>query len=406
MMPKNITMRNSIQFITLIAAAGAAGWFGFESTLFDGPRIESQRFIASVFILIWLWRFIPNRLCAWLSLASWHVGAASCVPQEWRLFFGNEWGWPVLITWGLIISAPLLVLPHRWRAAGLCFGSLVAAITPFGMANPLLAATAFFPGWQWIGLFLAALLLALPVFRSEKVAISALIGACVVGTSLHMLVPPMTPPTDAWAVQTNLGKHPSLPSAWFKRQIDVANRVNADIEAGARLIVTPEGTVDVWDGWATPLWRKTAQMAKDRNAVVLLGIYRQAPGGRWENGLLSLGDGAFYPSVMPMPIGMWHPWQKTEHYPMALGALGRVIHTPHGDAAYLLCYEELLLWPLAAKMAVGTPHLLIAAANQWFTDEKTSIAQSRSVRLQASLWGLPLLRSVNYSQYRFLPGGA
>jgi len=47
-----------------------------------------------------------------------------------------------------------------------------------------------------------------------------------------------------------------------------------------------------------------------------------------------------------MPISMWKPWNEKEHYPFDFTQLARTIKTPVGEAAYLICFEELLVWRL------------------------------------------------------------
>ncbi|HEU0276624.1 MAG TPA: hypothetical protein VFQ95_02200, partial [Rhodanobacteraceae bacterium] len=72
-----------------------------------------------------------------------------------------------------------------------------------------------------------------------------------------------------------------------------------------------------------------------------------------------------------------------------------LIPTPFGPAAHLICYEELLPWPLEEQELAGRPKLLVSAADQWFATGWLGRAQARSVELQARMWGLPLLRAVN-----------
>lgn len=382
---------------TVLAFAG--GWFGFNSFLLNGYGSESARFMAGVLALVLAWRFcVRTRLSAWLVLAGWYLGASIAIPSAWAAFFGDDWGWATWMAFAALSAAPALILPSRLTPLALSFAAVVTTLTPIGMVNPVLAATAFFPGLGWLGLLLALALLSFPYIKHEKLFTSGLIVAALAGTVLNTKTPNPVQPEGAWAVETREGAHPTLVVEWFARQARVTLNARAFIEGGATLVVTPEGTVDSWDAWSKLAWKKTAEAAKKHRSMLLVGVYRHAPGSRiWQDGLLDMTTGKFYGASMPMPTSMWKPWDDKEHYPIDLSQLPRTIQTPQGEAAYLICYEEMLLWPLAAKMAAGNPSFLISVVNQWFTTSTTSfVPQERSIRLQARLWGLPLVRAANW----------
>lgn len=386
----------------LMAAAG--GWVSLNSGALH--RIEflqdastAQFAMAGVALLVMAWRLAGNaRLTAFALLFAWYLGAGSAVPSGWLAFFRNDWGYVALLVWAALAATPAMLLPSRFAPYSLALGAAITAITPIGMMNPIIAAIAFWPGGQWLGLAFAVTILALPAIRRDKAFVAASVGVMLWGTVQNAWYEhdKPSPPEYAHAVTTYEGWHPSLAIEWFGRQARIADAVKNDIASGAMLVATPEATVDKWDAWAEAVWRHTKAAAQEADSMVLLGVYRELPDKTWQNGLLDLASGEFYGATMPMPISMWKPWSKREHYPVDLSQIARTIRTPQGEAAYLICWEEMLLWPLAAKMTAGDPELLISAANQWFTNGSTKEAQQRSIEMQARLWGVPLLRAVNW----------
>lgn len=380
------------------ALAALGGWAAFNSFVLNeyGTPLLA---IAGVVLLVLSWRLgARNRATSWAILAAWHIGAAASIPSGWFAFFGNNSGWLALPIWAAIAAAPALFFPARFAPYTLGISALLTAITPLGMMNPVTAATGLFPGWGWYGLAGAVGVLMLPSIKHPKsfgvIGMLVLFWGVIQNAQFDAHSP--ATPDSAWAVETREGEHPKLAVEWFGRQGRVADLVQGGIEDGALLTVTPEGTVDSWDVWAQAAWRHAVAASKKHEGVALLGTYRKTDQG-WQNGLINLASGEFYGAVVPMPVSMWKPWGK-EHYPFDFSQLTKRINTPIGEAAYTICFEELLIWPLAAKMSHGRPALLVSAANQWFADPETAEAQKRSVNLQARLWGLPLLRAVNWPQ--------
>lgn len=381
----------------LMAATG--GWLALNSFSLNEYTNAPSLAMAGVALLVMSWRLSARtRLSAWALLFAWHVGAGTSIPSGWSAFFNDQWGYVAWFAWAAFISLPALLIPARFTQYGLFVGATLAAITPFGMLNPLGAAIAFWPEGGVAGLLLAPGILLLPSIKHEKKFAMAGIAICFFGILQNIWFDMKKPSPPDWAhsMQTHEGWHPKLALEWFGRQARSADAARNDIEAGVKLLVTPEATVDKWDQWSEAVWRHAKAAATDKNSMVLLGVYREMPEG-WKNGLLDLATGEFYGASVSLPLTMWHPWNNKEHFPLDLAQLPRTIKTPVGEAAYLVCFEEVLVWPLAAKAIFGNPSLLISSANQWFTDESaTAEAQKRSIELQARLWRLPLLRAVNW----------
>ena len=364
-----------------------AGWMSFQSNVLNYPIYESQRFIAAIVLLCWVWRSVKTKKAAWLTLFGWYLGAASSIPSEWQVFFGNSWGWLGMIAFAAIAAIPVFVVPQRWIKFGLIPATFITALSPIGMLTPWMAAFAFFPGFGWVGLFLSLVIQGLPAIKTEKDMVAVLIALCFIGTVLNTNPKYSSTSPTAWGIQTYDGNKNN-----YIRQQNIQLAVRSNLTVGANLLLTPEGTVDDWGAYSKTIWQ---HIPVPDQSQVFIGAYLATPQGH-QDGLVDISTGEFYPNTMPMIIGMWHPWSKEDHYPINLSSLTQTIQTKHGKAAYLICYEELLLWPLAGKMFMGHPNIILSAANQWFTTRKTDIAQARSISLQSRLWGLPLVRAVNY----------
>jgi apolipoprotein N-acyltransferase len=64
-------------------------------------------------------------------------------------------------------------------------------------------------------------------------------------------------------------------------------------------------------------------------------------------------------------------------------------------AAVLICYEQLLAWPIL-RSALEHPTLLIAISNEaWTTTTVVPHVQQACARAWARLFGLPLISAIN-----------
>jgi hypothetical protein len=394
-----IKLRNYFAITTLAIIGFVAGWFSFQAFgLSSLGMSDGQRFAASVLLLVSCWHyFAKSKMRGFLILFGWYLGATASIPSEWGAFFSNNQGIVGWIAFAGIAAIPVIAIPKKYMKYGLVIAALTLALTPLGITNPILASAALFPAMKWFGFALAIFVLALPVMP-EKPFVIVLIAFGFFGVvSNTRYIQPHAPYSSITKV-TWLGAMPKDQQSmgWYQRQREMALNIKQDVRDGAKLIITPEGTTDNWSSWSNYIWDDAAKLAHDKEAQVLIGVYKNS-NGIWRDGLLDITNNQFYPSSFPMLFGMWHPWNVMGHFPMNFNALNKVIPTQYGDAAYAVCYEETLLLPLTAKMITNKPRLIISIANQWFTNPQTSIAQTRSIQIQARLWDLPLLRSVDFS---------
>jgi hypothetical protein len=101
---------------------------------------------------------------------------------------------------------------------------------------------------------------------------------------------------------------------------------------------------------------------------------------------------AFYQRV-PVPVGMWKPFSPTS-VPLRLSAPG-VLAVDHQRAAVLICYEQMLTFPILASM-LQHPTVIVGISNTFWVDRTTIPRyQASAVRGWAMLFRLPYLLAVN-----------
>ncbi|MCL4853792.1 MAG: hypothetical protein KJZ78_20740 [Bryobacteraceae bacterium] len=97
---------------------------------------------------------------------------------------------------------------------------------------------------------------------------------------------------------------------------------------------------------------------------------------------------------IPVPGGMWTPFRRDGGFALNLFAPGTA-DVGGQRIAILICYEQLLVWPIL-RSAIERPTLLIAVSNEvWTANTRIPVIQKSCVRAWARLFGLPVLSAIN-----------
>jgi apolipoprotein N-acyltransferase len=97
---------------------------------------------------------------------------------------------------------------------------------------------------------------------------------------------------------------------------------------------------------------------------------------------------------IPVPIAMWNPLKTAA---ARLNISGAGVINLHGErAAVLICYEQLLTWPVLASMAERPTVLIAIANNHSVTGTPIPRFQLAAVRAWARLFRLPYFSAVNW----------
>ena len=90
---------------------------------------------------------------------------------------------------------------------------------------------------------------------------------------------------------------------------------------------------------------------------------------------------------------MWRPFSK-DGVPLRLWAPG-VLAIDHQRTALLICYEQMLVFPVLASM-LRHPSVIVGLSNTfWFDSTTVQRYQATALRAWAKLFHLPLFSAVN-----------
>jgi hypothetical protein len=214
-------------------------------------------------------------------------------------------------------------------------------------------------------------------------------------------------------------------------------------DLAARVLIFPEAVVPRWSDATKLFWQKSLDRARARGQILALGAglpaaqartaqdYREElhelrsldfaaaidalksadkPHANYgiapatdaikqyaepiDNTMVIVGaeSGTFYQRV-PVPVGMWRPFSRTS-VPVRFASPG-VIAIDRQRTAVLICYEQMITWPILASM-LQHPTVIVGISNTFWVDH-TSIPryQSSALRGWAKLFRLPYLSAVN-----------
>jgi hypothetical protein len=366
--------------VALIVAAAAVGVVAWNGHVLALP-------LACAFPA--LWAFAPSRKVSAMVSAGYFLAASRGLPQGVVNFYGSDVNLGIAL-WVGAAAAFVLVHALLWqrqpgmgRAAKFTLAAVLMSVPPFGIvgwAQPVTAAGILFPGWGWWGLAAtAAILLAMTV------------GACFwAWSAAHWISPP---PPDGWAgLDTQFGSAPDL-----DQTSALLRRVRAAGIAGARIVVLPESVAGLWTPTKSLLW---IEALHDAGVTAIVGAAIVNREG-YDNVMVEIGDGrarALYSQRMPVPLSMWQPWLAWTG--KGGGASASFFGNPVVEAdgrrvTALICYEQLLVWPVLQSMW-ERPDVVVAIGNDWWTSGTSILAiQQASTRAWVSLFGLPLVLAFN-----------
>ncbi|NTA40331.1 conjugal transfer protein TraB [Agrobacterium salinitolerans] len=386
-------MHPDLRTCVLIVSAIGAGWFAWSGFVLALP-------LSLAFSVVW--SMANSRKVAALVSGGYFLAASRGLPQGVATFYGSDM-LPGILLWVIASSAFVFVHTLLWtavdglqRAFRYLAVCILMAVPPFGIlgwAHPITAAGVLFPGWSWLGLVALATGLAVLVSRYRPLAIFALSGMWA--WSAASWTPALLPP--AWTgvdlkYGSSLGRDPSL-----QRQLALAGSALERFSAGGRVTVFPESALGFWTPTTERVWQRAL---KGSDKIVIAGSAVVIDGG-YDNVLVAIteaGGKVIYRERMPVPGAMWQPWRSL--LGRSGGARAHFFGNPVVDiggtrVAPLICYEQLLVWPILHSIA-HDPDIIVAVVNGWWT-EGTSIVpiQNASAVAWARLFDKPLVTSFN-----------
>lgn len=349
-----------------------------------------------------LWAMSPSRRVAALVSAGYFLAASRGLPQGVANFYSADL-WPGFLLWFaaslsfVAVHAALWTRhPGRGRAVRYLAAAVLTGLPPFGItgwAHPLTAAGVLFPGWGWWGLLTTAAGLLAIVTRYRPAAAIGLGGLWL------------------WSAATWTGLN--LPEGWsgvdleygqlfgrdgsLEYHSDLIATVRKAAGKGTRVVVLPESALGFWTPTVARLWREGLNGLEVKVVAGAAIIDEQG----YDNVMVAVGSGGgdiLYKERMPVPVSMWQPWLRWRG--QGGGAQAHLFANPVVEVgttriAPLICYEQLILWPVLQSM-LHSPGVIVATGNGWWTEGTSIVAiQKASVTAWAKLFGLPVVMAFN-----------
>jgi hypothetical protein len=387
-------MRREVMMIAVLVplavVVGTIGWSG-----------QAALLPAATFFPL-LWARSPTRIAAAVVAAGYFLAASRGLPFGVAQFFAADL-WVGLCFWIAAASSFVAVHAVFWTARS---GSAKAAryllmlaltgLPPLGItgwAHPLTAAGILFPGWGWWGLLaLTAGLIGLVTRIGPAIAI-ALSGLWLwsAASGTNQILPVGWRGVDL-EMGASLGRDRSL-----QRQRNLIALVQEVAGSGAAVVVLPESALGFWTPTLERLWREGLQGV---SVTVVAGAAVINANG-YDNVMVAIDGGGgrvLYHERMPVPVSMWRPWERWTGE--TGGARANLFANPVVDVAGrkiapLICYEQLVLWPILQSM-LYRPDAIVLIGNGWWTTGGNIIAiQRASAKAWSALFGVPLVISFN-----------
>jgi hypothetical protein len=368
-----------------------------------------------------------------------YYGAAlwPLVPGANNFFGPNVSILVALLLWSVsasLLSSPWLLVwssnarQALWRAP---VGVLLTVVPPLGIigwASPVAAAGILFPATGWCGLLVCVALTGALAVWPRRAAIA---GIAVAGFA--NLVHPTDPrPPAGWvAVDTRFGpiSHgtPS-PIAEYRASQKIQQEA---LSRRAVVIVFPETVVPYWTASTDTFWEQTFATLRASGKTIVVGARVPDPADagvladfstslavlrgklpdangirisgpmeelvwqpRYSNTMVVRGAQAtVVRQRVSVPIAMWNPFRR-DTVRMNLSEAG-VVRVGRERVGVVICYEQLIVWPVLMTMRQH-PTVLIAPANDyWATFTTIPTFQRTAARSWARLFAIPCLVAVN-----------
>lgn len=288
---------------------------------------------------------------------------------------------------GFALTLPSFFVKSRFIA--IVLGLIVIGTPPlgiFGGANPLLAAAVFFPGTGWIGFVLLLAVWAL-LLRYDDRQYFVTAPIVIIAAVLSAYTRPQLPDATWSGINTDKdfdhGQYTLLDQNLFMRQLG-----NAATEHSSGFLVFPEAS-------SYGISKSDISRFPPDKHILLGQMTRSEP---LSNQLVLIHGGdsqTVYDQRMPIPVGMFKPWNMKESYPLNLFDDG-IIEINNQRLGVFICHEGMLLWPWLQTLAARPDELIVIGNGSFTRTNHLSDMQLVTAQAYSLLFGLPLAWSYNY----------
>lgn len=374
-----------------------------------------------------IWLFQPSRRAAYSSSCSYYLTALWQIPGVLHSLPGASRlsEFESITVW--LCAAALLSLPwalawnhdcHQilWLTPVAQTLSIAPPLGLIALACPASAAGLLLPGTGWVG-FVAVLVLPGVLVAWPR---GATLGLAAGIAMIHLTYEGAPGAPTGWqGMNTNL-----RPAEGIVRQYEAIDEaISLALRSSAEVTVFPETAVSNWTHGTDAFFSDAIAHLKARGKTLLIGSTVQTPppvgssllldissairvlngefdqressaGSRYRNVVMIRGDqfGSFAQRI-PVPIGMWHPFSG---FGVPLNLTGPATIEIKGQrVAILICYEQLLAWPILTAL-VQKPTIIVGIANTHLPRlANTAKLQALYLRSWTQLFSLPIVTATN-----------
>ncbi len=124
------------------------------------------------------------------------------------------------------------------------------------------------------------------------------------------------------------------------------------------------------------------------------GRSEQRSQSSYTNGVIMRGaETSSFAQRVPVPLGMWRPFTNTGA-PLRLAGPS-VISIGDDTAAIIICYEQLIPWPVLTSF-LERPSIIVAVANNfWISGTQIPLVQRSTMLAWARLFHSPVIFAAN-----------
>ncbi len=384
-----------VRLLSLMAYSAAVGRIAWSGHLLAIPA-------SAVFPL--LWSKARTRPQAAAVSVSYFLAASRGLPEGVSNFYALNI-WPGLLLWLIASFAFVLVHTMLWSGQDgwqkpfrFLTASIAMAIPPLGImgwAHPITPAGVLFPGLGWWGLVAMAASLAIMTTRHWP-AVGVILAGFWLASGADWSDPGEPAGWQGLDLQmgSELGRNASFA---YQRELIAHVRGRSTATADSLIVVLPESALGFWTPGVARLWQGGLAGS---GTTVIAGAAEIGPEG-YDNVLVLISaktNQVLYRQRMPVPGSMWQPWTRLTG--AGTGAPSNFFGNPvleFGDrnVAALICYEQVIVWPVLQSMLYD-PDVLVAVGNGWWTNGTSIVEiQEASVEAWSLLFDVPLVRSFN-----------
>jgi hypothetical protein len=338
----------------------------------------------------------------WLLFAAYYAGSTWPIVPGSALFYGYGFNPLVMVPLWLAVAF-FLAAPWALICSGetdlrlgwsipLCF--LIQSIPPYAMfslANPLVSAGVVFPKWGVAGLVTLVILSVVLAIRPLG-GLVFLAGLVCIGWAL---VPDAEPP-NGWAAVNTKFSGAGVDAPDILTQYNVAQSVQQlAISTKGTVLIFPESIIYRWSPVTDLFWKETIASLRTSGKTIIVGAVMDLSGrDRYLNVAVVRGDTTnALQQRIPMPVSLWKPLTNTG-VPLNLYGPGTV--AIHGErATILICYEQLLVWPMLRSVREH-PTVIVGMANEYWSKYTYAEAiQASALESWGRLFDIPVVSAVN-----------